>query len=135
MSEAVTMATMILAAIGSIALLVGGIGIMNIMLVSVTERTREIGIRLATGARRSDILLQFLVEALVVCAVGGLIGIVVGVAIGSLVKIVFPELWISFTGMPMAVAFTCAVATGLIFGLAPARNAARMNPVEALAHD
>ncbi|MDE0224294.1 MAG: ABC transporter permease [Gammaproteobacteria bacterium] len=135
MSEAVTMATMILAAIGSIALVVGGIGIMNVMLVSVTERTREIGIRLATGARRSDILVQFLVEALVVCAVGGVIGIVMGVAIGSVVKLVFPEIWISFTGMPMVVAFTCAAATGLIFGLAPARNAARMNPVEALAHD
>ena len=135
MSEAVTLATMILAAIGSIALVVGGIGIMNIMLVSVTERTREIGIRLATGARRSDILVQFLVEALVVCAVGGVIGIVMGVAIGSVVKMAFPEIWISFTGMPMAVAFTCAAATGLIFGLAPARNAARMNPVEALAHD
>ena len=135
MSEAVAMATMILGAIGSIALLVGGIGIMNIMLISVTERTREIGIRLATGARRSDILVQFLVEAMVVSAVGGLIGIVIGVGIGSLVKTIWPELWISFTGMPMMVAFSCAAGTGLVFGFAPARNAARMNPVDALAHD
>ena len=130
-SEAVAMATMILGAIGSIALLVGGIGIMNIMLMSVTERTREIGIRLATGARRSDILVQFLVEAMVVSAVGGLIGIL----IGGLVKTIFPELWISFTGMPMIVAFTCAAATGMVFGFAPARNAARLNPVDALARD
>ena len=135
MSEAASMATMILGAIGSIALLVGGIGIMNIMLMSVTERTREIGIRLATGARRSDILVQFLVEAVVVSAVGGLIGIVIGVSIGGLIKMIFPELWISFTGMPMIVVFSCAAATGLVFGFAPARNAARLNPVDALAHD
>ncbi len=135
MSEAASMATMILGAIGSIALLVGGIGIMNIMLMSVTERTREIGIRLATGARRSDILVQFLVEAVVVSAVGGLIGIVIGVSIGGLIKMIFPELWISFTGMPMIVAFSCAAATGLVFSFAPARNAARLNPVDALAHD
>ena len=135
MSEAVAMATMILGAIGSIALLVGGIGIMNIMLISVTERTREIGIRLATGARRSDILVQFLVEAMVVSAVGGLIGIVIGVGIGGLLKTIVPDLWMSFTGMPMIVAFSCAAGTGLVFGLAPARNAARLNPVDALAHD
>ena len=134
-SEAISMATMILGAIGSIALLVGGIGIMNIMLISVTERTREIGIRLATGARRTDILVQFLVEAMVVSAVGGLIGIVIGVGVGALIKMIFPELWISFTGMPMMVAFSCAAATGLVFGFAPARNAARLNPVDALARD
>ena len=135
MGEVVSMATLILGAIGSIALLVGGIGIMNIMLMSVTERTREIGIRLATGARQSDILVQFLVEAVVVSGVGGLIGIVIGVGIGSLVKLVVPELWVSFTGMPMIVAFSCAAATGLVFGFAPARNAARLNPVAALGHD
>lgn len=135
MSEALSMATMILGAIGSVALLVGGIGIMNIMLISVTERTREIGIRLATGARQTDILVQFLVEAMVVSGVGGLIGIVIGIGIGGFVKMIVPELWISFTGMPMIVAFTCAAATGLVFGFAPARNAARLNPVDALAHD
>ena len=135
MSEALSMATLILGAIGSIALLVGGIGIMNIMLISVTERTREIGIRLATGARRSDILVQFLVEALVVSAVGGLIGILIGVGIGGLLKMFVAEMWLSFTGLPMIVAFSCAAATGLVFGFAPARNAARLNPVDALAHD
>ena len=108
---------------------------MNIMLISVTERTREIGIRLATGARRSDILVQFLVEAMVVSAVGGLIGIVIGVGIGGLLKTIVPDLWMSFTGMPMIVAFSCAAGTGLVFGFAPARNAARLNPVDALAHD
>ena len=133
--EALATATMILGAIGSIALLVGGIGIMNIMLISVTERTREIGIRLATGARRADILVQFLVEAVVVSGVGGLIGIVIGVGIGGLLEAIVPDLHMAYTGLPMIAAFTCAAGTGLVFGFAPARNAARLNPVDALAHD
>ncbi len=133
--EALATATMILGAIGSIALLVGGIGIMNIMLISVTERTREIGIRLATGARRTDILVQFLVEAVVVSGVGGLIGIVIGVGIGGLLEAIVPDLRMAYTGLPMIAAFTCAAGTGLVFGFAPARNAARLNPVDALAHD
>jgi macrolide transport system ATP-binding/permease protein len=133
MAEAMGIATMVLGSIGAVALLVGGIGIMNIMLVSVTERTREIGIRMATGARQSDILVQFLAEAIVVCALGGIIGIVLGVAIGQAITTAAPDVRVSFTGLPMVVAFACAVGTGLLFGFAPARNAARLDPVVALA--
>jgi macrolide transport system ATP-binding/permease protein len=135
MDEAMTMATLVLGAIGAIALLVGGIGIMNIMLVSVTERTREIGIRMATGARRSDILVQFLSEAIVVSLIGGIVGIGAGIALGLLVAAFAPVVPVAFTGMPMIIAFTCAAGTGLIFGFAPARNASRLDPVVALATD
>ncbi|MCZ6710728.1 MAG: ABC transporter permease, partial [Gammaproteobacteria bacterium] len=135
MAEAMSIATLILGAIGAISLLVGGIGIMNIMLVSVIERTREIGIRVATGARRSDILVQFLVEAMVVSGVGGLIGIGLGIAIGLFISLLFSEVDVTFTGLPMIVAFGCAAATGLVFGFMPARNAARLDPVVALASD
>jgi macrolide transport system ATP-binding/permease protein len=135
MDEAMDMATAVLGAIGAIALLVGGIGIMNIMLVSVTERTREIGIRMATGARQSDILVQFLSEAIVVSLIGGLVGIGAGVAAGLLVTTLVPEMRVAFTGLPMIVAFSCAAGTGLLFGFVPARNASRMDPVVALATD
>ena len=135
MDEAMDMATAVLGAIGAIALLVGGIGIMNIMLVSVTERTREIGIRMATGARQSDILVQFLSEAIVVSLIGGLVGIGAGVAAGLLVTTLVPEMRVAFTGLPMVVAFSCAAGTGLLFGFVPARNASRMDPVVALATD
>jgi len=135
MDEAMSMATMVLGAIGAIALLVGGIGIMNIMLVSVTERTREIGIRMATGARRSDILVQFLSEAVVVSVLGGVIGIGAGMALGLLITTLVPGVQVVFTGLPMIVAFSCAAGTGLLFGFAPARNASRLDPVAALATD
>ena len=125
--------TLTLGSIGGITLLVGGIGIMNIMLVSVTERTREIGIRMATGARQSDILAQFLVESMVVSGLGGVIGILLGTSIGFVLGAIFPILPLSFTGMPMAVAFACALTVGIIFGFTPARNAARLDPVLALA--
>jgi macrolide transport system ATP-binding/permease protein len=135
MDEAMTMATLVLGAIGAIALLVGGIGIMNIMLVSVTERTREIGIRMATGARRSDILVQFLSEAIVVSLIGGIVGIGAGIALGLLVAAFAPVVPVAFTGLPMIIAFSCAAGTGLVFGFAPARNASRLDPVAALATD
>ena len=135
MDEAMSLATLVLGAIGAIALLVGGIGIMNIMLVSVTERTREIGIRMATGARRSDILVQFLSEAIVVSLLGGVVGITVGVGLGLGISALAPEVQVAFTGLPMIVAFSCAAGTGLLFGFAPARNASRMDPVAALATD
>lgn len=125
--------TLLLGSVAAISLLVGGIGVMNIMLVSVTERTREIGIRMATGARQSDILQQFLAEAIVVSCVGGLIGIVVGIGVGQLLMLFGTA--ITFTPAPMIAAFGCAAITGLVFGYAPARKAARLNPVVALAND
>lgn len=135
MNEAMSVATLVLGSIGAISLLVGGIGVMNIMLVSVSERTREIGIRMATGARRSDILVQFLSEAIVVCGLGGIVGIAAGIALGLLITTLVPDLRVSFTGMPIIVSFSCAAGTGLLFGYAPARNASRLDPVEALATD
>ena len=126
--------TMLMAAIASISLLVGGIGIMNIMLVSVTERTREIGIRLAIGARGSDVLTQFLVESIVLGVLGGLLGLAVGV-IGSEVlgKFTGWETVISPVMMLIAVAFSGAV--GVFFGYYPARKAAALNPIEALRYE
>jgi macrolide transport system ATP-binding/permease protein len=108
---------------------------MNIMLVSVTERTREIGIRVATGARRSDILVQFIVEAVAVTGVGGLVGLGVGFGIGLLISLTLPEVRVAFTLTPMVTAFACAASIGLIFGLVPARNAAALDPVAALSDD
>ncbi|HWK53569.1 MAG TPA: MacB family efflux pump subunit [Hyphomicrobiales bacterium] len=125
--------TMLLGSVAAISLLVGGIGVMNIMLVSVTERTREIGIRMATGARQGDILSQFLAEAIVVSGVGGVVGVVLGVGAGLVVQSF--DVSIRFTSGPMIAAFCCATATGLIFGFAPARKAARLDPVVALAND
>ena len=125
---------LLLASIGGIALLVGGIGVMNIMLVSVTERTREIGVRMATGARQGDILAQFLSEAIVVTAIGGAIGVVAGVGMGLLISR-FSDIDVVFSTEPMLLAFSCAAATGLVFGFAPARKAARLDPVVALSNE
>ena len=125
--------TVFLGAIGAVSLLVGGIGIMNIMLVSVTERTREIGLRKAIGAHDSDILLQFLVEALVLCFMGGLIG--VGLAFG--VAYAFeqiPTLSFSVSIEPdsLALALGFSLASGLVFGIYPAMRATQLDPIEAL---
>lgn len=125
--------TILLGSVAAISLLVGGIGVMNIMLVSVTERTREIGIRMATGARMRDILQQFLTEATVVSALGGVVGVILGVGTGLLIKAFGTP--VDFTLAPVAIAFTCAVATGLVFGFAPAMKAARLDPVVALASE
>lgn len=125
--------TMLLGSVAAISLLVGGIGVMNIMLVSVTERTREIGIRMATGARQSDIMWQFLAEAIVVSAVGGIIGVGVGLGVGYVLTLFGVS--IKFTTLPAVLAFSCAAATGLVFGFAPARKASRLDPVVALAND
>jgi macrolide transport system ATP-binding/permease protein len=125
---------LLLASIGAISLLVGGIGVMNIMLVSVTERTREIGVRMATGARQKDILAQFLSEAIVVTAVGGVIGVGVGVGLAFLLGAGFGT-QVVISSNPMLMAFGCAAATGVIFGFAPARKAARLDPVVALANE
>ncbi len=125
--------TVLLGTVAAISLLVGGIGVMNIMLVNVTERTREIGVRMATGARRGNILLQFNTEALVVCGIGGLIGVALGFATGFAVNAFGTR--VEFTLAPPVLAFTSAFATGLLFGYLPARKAARMDPVAALASE
>ena len=125
--------TILLGSIAAISLLVGGIGVMNIMLVSVTERTREIGIRMATGARTRNILQQFLIEALTVSALGGLIG--VGAGLGTTALIEWLGTPVVYSLAPVVLAFGCAFATGLIFGFLPARKAARLDPVTALASE
>jgi macrolide transport system ATP-binding/permease protein len=122
--------TILLGSIAAISLLVGGIGVMNIMLVSVTERTREIGIRMATGARTRNILQQFLIEALVVSSVGGAIGVVLGLVAAAIVKSFGTA--VSYSVFPVVLAFGSAFATGLIFGFLPARKAAYLDPVVAL---
>jgi macrolide transport system ATP-binding/permease protein len=113
---------------------VGGIGVMNIMLVSVTERTREIGIRMAIGARSFDVLFQFLTEAVMVCFIGGLVGVTVGVG-GGLATSAIAGWRVIFTIAPIIIAFACAFLTGIVFGYLPARKAARLDPIEALARD
>ena len=129
-SETQNTLALLLGSVAAISLLVGGIGVMNIMLVSVTERTREIGVRMATGARRNDILLQFNIEATVVCCLGGVLGIVVGMGVAKSTEY-FGQVAI-FTPMPSLLAFSCAVTTGLVFGYLPARKAANLDPVMAL---
>jgi macrolide transport system ATP-binding/permease protein len=126
--------TYLLAAIAVISLVVGGIGVMNIMLVSVTERTREIGIRMAIGARSFDVLFQFLTEAVMVCFIGGLAGVVVGIGSGLSTSAIAG--WrVIFTVAPIVLAFACAFMTGIIFGYLPARKAAKLDPIEALARE
>ncbi len=122
--------TILLGAVAAISLFVGGIGVMNIMLVSVTERTREIGIRMATGARMRDILIQFNTESAVVCTIGGILGVLAGLATGSILA--FFDVNIVFTVGPALLAFFCAIGTGLVFGYLPARKAALLDPVVAL---
>jgi putative ABC transport system permease protein len=129
-----TVLTGLLAAVAGVSLLVGGIGIMNIMLVSVTERTREIGIRLAIGAQESQVLLQFLVEAIVLSLFGGVVGILAGLGLAALAS---QAMTIPFVLDPaiVLIAFGFSAAVGVIFGFFPARRAARMDPIEALRHE
>jgi len=123
--------TLLLGSVASISLIVGGIGIMNIMLVSVRERTREIGIRMALGARSRDILLQFMVEAFVLSLIGGLVGIILGVSGAMLIsKIAKWSTYISFISIVLSIGFSSAI--GIFFGFYPARMAAQLNPIEAL---
>lgn len=123
--------TILLGSIAAISLLVGGIGVMNIMLVSVTERTKEIGVRMACGARERDILMQFLIESLVVSALGGIVGVVLGLGVSMVVESFGTPIYYSF--MPVILAFGSAFMTGLIFGYLPAKKAANLDPVVALA--
>lgn len=126
--------TVLLASIAFISLIVGGIGIMNIMLVSVTERTREIGIRLAVGAKRKDVLMQFLVESVILCLTGGGIGVLLGTLISTFFATVLQwPIYVSLDSVMMA--FICSSSVGVFFGFYPARKASRLNPVEALRYE
>jgi putative ABC transport system permease protein len=130
--EVTAVFTLFLASIAAIALLVGGIGVMNIMLVTVTERTREIGIRKAVGAQRGDIVGQFLLEATMLSAAGGLLGIAIGVSVGSLSIGGFQLVVAPFS---VVLAFAVSVAIGLFFGFYPAHKAAAMSPITALRYE
>jgi len=127
--------TIILGTIAAISLLVGGIGIMNIMLATVTERTREIGIRRALGAKRRDITQQFLIETVVLAGVGGLLGVLVGFTIPQVIIYFIPDQKAVVTGASVMLAFSISVAIGILFGIYPARRAALMDPIEALRHE
>ncbi|WP_058910649.1 ABC transporter permease [Entomohabitans teleogrylli] len=127
--------SLLITAIAAISLLVGGVGVMNIMLVSVTERTHEIGIRLSVGARPVDIMNQFLIEAVMICALGGLTGVVGSWLAGSIFSLVTDEFSMVFTWLPVVIACGFSALIGLTFGYFPARRAARLNPTEALARE
>jgi putative ABC transport system permease protein len=136
-AQATQMMTVLLGSIAGISLLVGGIGIMNIMLVSVTERIREIGLRMAVGARERDILLQFLTEAIVLSLMGGFIGIAVGVGASKLLKHIkmFASMKTVVSPESVILAFGFAAAIGIFFGFYPARKASRLDPIEALRYE
>lgn len=126
--------TVLLGAVAGVSLMVGGIGIMNIMLVSVTERTREIGIRLAIGAQESQVLMQFLVEAVVLSLIGGIVGVVLGLSLAALASMAMKIPFI-FDPQIVVVAFGFSAMVGVVFGYFPARRAAQMNPIDALRHE
>ena len=126
---------LLISSIAVISLIVGGIGVMNIMLVSVTERTREIGIRMAVGARQQDILQQFLIEAVMVCLLGGTVGIICSFGVSIIFSMLVSSMQMAFSIWSLIAAFLCSSLIGVLFGYLPARNAARLNPIEALARE
>ncbi|WP_050476028.1 MacB family efflux pump subunit [Herbaspirillum rhizosphaerae] len=127
--------TLLVSMIAVISLIVGGIGVMNIMLVSVTERTREIGVRMAVGARQSDIMQQFLIEAVLVCLAGGLLGVLLALSFGALFASFSKNFTMVYSTTSIVSAFACSTLIGVIFGFLPARNAARLDPVDALSRE
>ena len=126
--------TTLLASIALVSLIVGGIGVMNIMLVSVTERTREIGIRMAVGAQPADIMAQFLIEALVLAAIGGALGVLLGIGMGQLLAAKFGWSMVTRTDIVL-IALAVSAGVGVVFGLYPARKAARLDPIDALRYE
>jgi putative ABC transport system permease protein len=132
MNSVTSIFTLLLGGIAAISLLVGGIGIMNIMLVSVSERTREIGIRKAIGAKKFSITFQFMVEALVVCLIGCVVGVALSAVILAIVNAVSTQMDFHLSGFVILVAALFSTGIGVVFGLYPARKAARMNPIDAL---
>jgi putative ABC transport system permease protein len=136
-AQATQIMTILLGSIASISLLVGGIGIMNIMLVSVTERIREIGIRMAVGARQKDILLQFLTEAIVLSVLGGLIGVFFGIGLSKILHFIkiFSEFKTTVSPSSIIMAFGFSASVGIFFGFYPARKASRLDPIDALRYE
>lgn len=128
--------TLLVSAIAVISLVVGGIGVMNIMLVSVTERTQEIGVRMAVGARQSDILQQFLIEAILVCILGGVLGVLLSLGIGQIIShFAGDNFQMAYSTTSIIAAFVCSTLIGIVFGFIPARNAAQLDPVDALSRE
>jgi putative ABC transport system permease protein len=134
-NQVATVLTIVLIIVSAIALVISGIGIMNIMLVTVTERTREIGLRMAVGASRRDVLLQFLVESVLISLAGGSIGIVIGLAIPLSVRLIFEQVRVPISALSVLVAFAVSFTVGVGFGLLPARRASQLNPTEALRYE
>ncbi|MBQ9105801.1 MAG: MacB family efflux pump subunit [Mailhella sp.] len=135
MESTTTTMRLLISCIALISLLVGGIGVMNIMLVSVTERTKEIGVRMAIGARRFNVLQQFLIEAVLICIIGGVTGVLTSAGIGVLFNTFVKDFPMSFSTGSIVLALTCSTLIGVIFGYMPARRASRLNPVDALAQE
>lgn len=127
--------TLLISCIALISLVVGGIGVMNIMLVSVTERTKEIGIRMAIGARQNNILQQFLIEAILLCLIGGLSGVLISFALATVFNHFVSEFAMSFSSASIIGAVLCSTAIGVVFGYMPAKNASKLNPIDALARE
>ncbi|WP_294558598.1 MacB family efflux pump subunit [uncultured Mailhella sp.] len=135
MESTTTTMRLLISCIAFISLLVGGIGVMNIMLVSVTERTKEIGVRMAIGARQFNVLQQFLIEAVLICVIGGVAGVLTSAGIGALFNSFIQDFPMSFSGSSIVLAITCSTLIGIIFGYMPARRASTLNPVDALAQE
>lgn len=134
-SQIATVLTIVLIIVSAIALVISGIGIMNIMLVTVTERTREIGLRMAVGASRREVLLQFLVESVLISLIGGFIGIVIGLALPLSVRLFTDQVRVPISPLSVLVAFAVSFSVGVGFGLLPARRASQLNPTEALRYE